>query len=463
MSASRLRLRIALGFAVVFALALGVLATVSVTYLRRESERRLDGRLSAVTRDVVTGVDRELEESPDSSIAFAAHEVVYEWPANGDAFVVLDSLGSQVTALDRDSTAAVVLAAAHSAGDSASFDVRHGAAQYRVIARTVTLAGTRRRTARRFTVLAFGSTQSIEEDVRVLGSALAVAAPLILLLSLGAGYLLSGRALAPVADLGQSIAGIAPTNLTERLAVSGSGDEVDRLAVEFNSLMSRLDDAQRQNRGFIREAAHQIRTPLTLVLGEAANVLEHPDADAAGLRAALQRVGGAAEQMRRRVVELFLLAEAQSGEPVRLEDDVELDGLVLDTTDLMRGRAASLGRQLAIGTADHLIVRANAALLREALLELIENGCRHGVAGGTVAVSAFHTADGARIAVRSSGDPFTLGARTGNGDRVGGLGLPIVRWIAEAHGGTLTIERAAADNVVVLTLPLSPSSTRLQA
>jgi signal transduction histidine kinase len=108
-------------------------------------------------------------------------------------------------------------------------------------------------------------------------------------------------------------------------------------------------------------------------------------------------------------------------------------------------------------------VRANAALLREALLELIENGCRHGVAGGTVAVSAFHTADGARIAVRSSGDPFTLGARTGNGARVGGLGLPIVRWIAEAHGGTLTIERAAADNVVVLTLPLSPSSTRLQA
>ena len=111
MPASRLRLRIALGFAVVFAAALAIFAAASVTYLRRESERRLDGRLGAVARDVVAGVQRELEESPDSTIGFASHEVVYEWPANGDAFVVLDATGRAVAALDRDSTASAVVAA----------------------------------------------------------------------------------------------------------------------------------------------------------------------------------------------------------------------------------------------------------------------------------------------------------------------------------------------------------------
>ena len=69
-------------------------------------------------------------------------------------------------------------------------------------------------------------------------------------------------------SLVQAIAGIAPTDLSRRIPVSGSGDEVDRLAAEFNGMMGRLAEAQRRNQGFIREAAHQIRTPLTLVLGE---------------------------------------------------------------------------------------------------------------------------------------------------------------------------------------------------
>ena len=230
MSASRLRVRIAAGFAAVFALALGALAVASVTYLRRESERRLEHRLGRVAVDVGAGVERELRESPDSSLAFAANEVVYEWPANGDAFVVLDTSGRGVAALDRDSTASTVVRSFPARGTATTFDVPRAEVRYRAVATAVTIPARPRFPSRRFTVIAFGSTQGIEEDVRVLGGALAVAAPLILLLSLGAGYLLAGRALAPVAELGREIAGIAPTDLSRRIPVSGSGDEVDRLA-----------------------------------------------------------------------------------------------------------------------------------------------------------------------------------------------------------------------------------------
>lgn len=459
MSASRLRVRIAGGFAAVFAVVLGVIAVAAVSHLRRESERRLERRLESVVVDVGEGVAREFRESPDSSLTFAAHEVVHEWPLNGDAFIVLDSTGTAVAALGRDSTVTAVVDALHrtvrTPRDSVTFEVRFGDAHYRAVAEPTVLLPRRGAASRRMMVVAFGSTQGIEEDVRVLGGTLAVVAPLILLLSIGAGYLLAGRALAPVAELGQEIAGIAPSDLSRRIAVTGSGDEVDRLAVEFNSMMARLDDTQRRNRGFIREAAHQIRTPLTLVLGEAAHALGGAPDDPERYRSALQRVGGAAEQMRRRVDELFLLAEAQSGEPVRLEDDVELDGLLLDATDLMRGRAAALGRQLAIGEAEHVTVRGNEALLREAMLELIENGCRHGAADGVVTVSARRSGAGARIAVRSAGAPFVLPAAETGGNRVSGLGLPIVRWIAESHGARLSVERDGAENMVVLEFPVA--------
>jgi signal transduction histidine kinase len=455
MAASRLRLRIAGGFAAVFAVALGVVALASVTYLRRESEQRLERRLARVVVDVGAGVERELQESPDSSIAFAAHEVVFEWPANGDAFVVLDTAKRLLTALDRDSTAVTIAQAMAMRTDSSTFEVRRGDVRYRAVAREVTLPTRRTGAVRRFTVVAFGSTQGIEEDVRTLGGALAVVAPLILLLSLGAGYLLAGRALAPVAQLGSEIAGIAPSDLSHRIPSSGSGDEVDRLAAEFNDMMGRLGDAQRRNQGFIREAAHQIRTPLTLVLGEAAHALGDAEGDLGRYRLALQRVGGAAEQMRRRVDELFLLAEAQSGEPVRLEDDVELDGLLLDSTDLMRGRAAALGRSLAIGLAEHITLRGNEALLREALLELLENGLRHGAPDRAVTASAQRGETGARIVVRSAGTPFILPPDETGSARASGLGLPIVRWIAHAHAGTLSLEHEGGDNLLVLTLPLS--------
>ncbi|MGH7656117.1 MAG: sensor histidine kinase, partial [Gemmatimonadaceae bacterium] len=215
--------------------------------------------------------------------------------------------------------------------------------------------------------------------------------------------------------------------------------------------LQRLDDVQRRNRGFIREAAHQIRTPLTLVLGEAGHELAATSTTPDRMRATLSRIRTAAEQMRRRVDELFLLAEAQAGEKVRLEDDVELDGLVLDCTDLMRERASSLGRSLAIGKAEHVVVRGSAPLLQEALVELIENACRHGSAGAPVTVSSAAAAGGATLEVTSGGEAFVLAPRQDTG-APDGLGLPIVEWIARAHGGELKIQREGKLNVITMVL-----------
>ena len=122
----------------------------------------------------------------------------------------------------------------------------------------------------------------------------------------------------------------------------------------------------------------------------------------------------------------------------------------------MRSRASDLGRPLAIGKAEHVVVRGNAALLQEALVELIENGCRHAKAGAPVTVSSYAGAQVALHEVESPGEPFSLPLRSDSAVPEG-LGLAIVDWIAAAHGGELRVARDGERNVVTLQLPVGPS------
>lgn len=448
LSFSRLRLRLAAGFALAFALGLGVVAASSLGYLWSRSNRRLSGHLVRVVRDVAAAMEFELNEGPNRTLHDAALEAKAEWPLNRDLWAVLDEQGGLVASRDSANELERVLNAPPSGRVVDRFGVERPSADLRAVRRSFVLPHDSGGQLR-FSVVAVASIEGIETDSEMLARVLAIGAPLILLTSLAAGYALARRALRPVDGLREAIAGIGPTDLGRRLPVREPADEIDALAEQFNALLGRLDDAQRRNRLFVREAAHQIRTPLTLVLGEAAHELSGQDTDGAG-RAALSRIQRAAELMGRRVDELFLLAEADSGEPVQLDEEVELDGLVLECTDMMRARAQALGRSLALGPVAPAVVRANARLLREALLELLENGCRHGASTAPVTASVRVTGDVATIEIRSALD-VAKSAAVGQGH---GLGLAIVSWIAAVHGGAFEGRAQAGVEVAELSLPL---------
>ena len=452
MALSRLRLRLAGGFALVFGAGLLLLAVGSLSYLWRESNRRLDARLLAVIDGVSAGLRRELAETPDSSVAFAAREVLAEWPANESAVAIFAADGQSLAAVDRDSALTAVQDAWRKRGDDSPFAVERLGTDFRAIGRTVRVSFAAGRPPFELKVVAFRSTEGIEEDTRLLAGTLAVAAPLIVLMSLVAGYVMARRALRPVDALGAAMHSMAPADLSRRLSIGDPADEVDAVAVEFNALLQRLDESQRRNRGFVREAAHQIRTPLTLVLGEAAYVLDGARRDPAELAAALARVRVAAEQMRRRVDELFLLAEAEAGEQMRLEDAVELDGLALECTDLMRGRATALGRTLALGEVQPVTVKGNEPLLREALLELLENGCRYG--GAAAPVTTEVRLEGPQVVVEVS---TAVATEAAPGEMGRGLGTAIVTWIAVGHGGSFDVVHDAATHRARLRLPVATS------
>lgn len=455
---SRLRMRLAAWFALAFVAALSLLNLVLYAYLRHQSDQRLtrDLRRSAVELAVL--IRDEYLEQPANGLQAAAREALMEWPPRSESFVAYGESGARLA--ERGDTALLhAMPARLAATPPAVRDVQIGRAH------PVRLVTLRPKETPRIYVVASGSTDRVIEENEALALWLGFSTPLVLALSLGGGYVLSRRALIPIRQLEREVAALAPDALDRRLPVAAAPDEIDQLAQQFNGLLERLERAQTQNRRFIRQATHQIRTPLTLVLGEAALSLDRPRTPVEQT-AALQRVRAAAQQMKRRVDELFLLAQAEAGERPDLGEIVELDGLVLECADLMRGRAQALGRRLELCRVDPLSVRGNEALLKEALLELIENACRHGGADHPIGISTFVADCSACLVVASQGSAVPVLENGVENSRLGapdlgeahGLGLTIVRWIASEHGGGMSYERNAGLNVYGLRLPMLPTS-----
>lgn len=436
MALSRLRIRLAGVFALTLAAALVLVATASLGWLWRESTLRLNTRVTRIAALVEEAIVREQAESPDSSLSFALDEVRRDWVWSGDQWIVLDTSGNLISTVANAATVTRINRAWRAAPPSEAgqrFDSDVEGDDLHGVVRQVP----RRGRAPAYTVLAFASSEGIERDTEGLAVALAIAAPMIVLVSMAGGYLLARRALQPVQALGTALEQIGATDLSARVPVNAVPDEVDQLAIRFNDLLARVESAQEQNRRFVREAAHQVRTPLTLVRGEADLALATDTRSASELAAALSRIRSASEQMQRRVDELMLLAEAEAGVRIDLRELVELDGLTLEAVDLFRARATQLGRSLALGEVHEVRVRGNSALLREAVLELLENACRHGAAQTQVTVSVRHDDERAIISVESASDVAESSARPGRG-----VGQRIVQWIAEGHGGAFSVQRS---------------------
>ncbi|MEP6573641.1 MAG: HAMP domain-containing sensor histidine kinase [Gemmatimonadota bacterium] len=447
MALSRLRLRLAAGFAVAMLAGLGTLDITLYEYLNSGAIRRLDDRLRSSADGLVAAITREYGESGGSTLGTATKAALEEWPRGNEGFVVLAPDGHRAGALEP----VVPLPSAIDSLADSTFP--RPSAEIRVV-------HVRHEGVPAFSLAAFESTAEVRAEAESLALWLLASAPITLLLSLTGGYLLARRALAPFDTMALTLSEMAPGDLERRLPVAAAPDELDRLATQVNALLERLYRSQQQTRSFLQQAAHQLRTPLTVVRGESALALDRTRT-AEAYRQALGRIHLASEQMTRRVEELFLLARAEAGERPPLGLAVELDAVALEAADVMRGRAQLLTRRLELGRVDAVEIRGNPALLREAAIELIENACRHGTGNEPVRISAYASGGFGRLEVSNDGPPIEAGSAGENG-RGGHLGLSILGWIATTHGGSLRFERTAEINLVAIEIPLAPSTSEPQ-
>lgn len=442
MPLSRLRLRLTASFALAFCAGLFLLSVTLVLFARRASNGRLTRELYAEAAQLAGSVVLEYQESPPDSVEGAVRATLDEWPGRPEAFGLYRMDGRRIAATGPDSLLRALPATLPPEGAGPA-DTGAEMAHIRLVPYDVPDPG--------FRVMVAGRATRLDAETEGMSLWLLRSVPMTVAFSLAAGYLLSRRALRDVSRLEHAIGAINPNALDTRLPVQKPADELGQLATRFNTLLQRLQDSQAQNQQFLEQAAHQIRTPLTLVLGEADLALGNvSSAEARG--EALRRIHLAATQMRRRVEELLLLARASAGERVARTDAVELDGLALECADLMRGRAQVLGRRLELFRVEPLVLTASEPLLREAVVELLENGCRHGAPMTPVQLSVYRDGGDAVLEVANGIPPGVAWPLDPSNHR--GLGLQVVRYIAHEHGGRLVQSSTPAALVSALRLPL---------
>jgi len=447
MPLSRLRLHLAAWFGAAFIVGLLVLDAGFFAYSGRKAEARLTRDLGTTASGVASAIRAEVPHHGDSLPA-AVVEVLGEWPPGPIAIVVWGRDGKLLGGRGSNSLRDVVTRLPAGPPGLSSLQVpldKEGDARLALYRDTASNAPS---------VAAILSTGQMREEDAVLAGWLLFSLPLVLLIAMAGGYVLARRALAPVRELSSRAAAIDPEALHTRLPVRTPPDEIDALADQFNQLLERLERSQATNRTFIARAAHQLKTPLTVVRGESTLGLERPRR-VEEYEAILRRIELSADQMSRRVGELILLARATAGDRPPMEDDVELDGLAWQCADLMRSRAQVTRHRLELGDVEPLTIRGNEDLMREACLELVENACRHAPADTPIRLSVVARGGAAELAVTSGGPPFDPGRRPTRVDEAldGGLGLTIVEWIAAVHGGSLATSPREGANAFVIRLP----------
>lgn len=283
-----------------------------------------------------------------------------------------------------------------------------------------------------------------------------VGIPLFVLSAGVLGWWLTGRTLQPVGQMADAASRIAPASGT-RLPVSNADDELGRLGVRFNDLLDRLDGALSQQRRFLADAAHELRTPIARMRArvELAQLQAHEQAASPAEReeilGALDRELRAVSQQ---VDELLQLANADAAGEAPLADlqRIFLDDVISDAAPRWQPQAEQLGVTLAFGAIEECPVHADPVLLARLVGVLIDNALRYGASPGTVRVSVTAEAPHALLTVEDDGagipepdrprifDRFFRGesARTRRPDG-SGLGLAIAAWIARQHGGAIAV------------------------
>ena len=430
-----LQARLVLAAAGAILVAVGLFAAATVLLVEHDLRGSLDTSLRqratqvaelAVSAPAVL-TDPGALESPVSGRQIAV-EVL---DASGRLLARSETLGAHL--LPEDPLARTALAQGRAGFENLRVDGR----PFRLYAAPIAQAGG---PASGGAVLAASDTGDIDETVGHLGVIIAASGVGAALLAALAAFMLTAQGLRPLRRLAAGAAEIERTaDPSKRLQQPAAADEIGALTGVLNRMLSSLDRARASERRFLADASHELRTPVTALLGNVEYAQRHgADSEVlADLRDDAARLG--------RLVDDLLVLERAGAPAAEASEAVQLDELVRETV-----RSNGHGR-LRIGELDPARVRGERDSLARALSNLIENALVHGPPEGSVTVGVRVDRGRALLAVSDEGagpaganrerlfERFWRGAEA-SGRPGSGLGLAIVQAIAERHGGAVSVE-----------------------
>lgn len=324
------------------------------------------------------------------------------------------------------------------------------------------------------TLLLVGSSlERIHRDVALLDRLVAIAIGVILLIAPPCGYWLAGRATRPLAEIISMMAQVRPANLDERLPLRGTGDELDQLSVTFNRLLDRIGAYVQENRDFLANAAHELRTPLAAIRSSVEVALAG-DRQREEYEELLGEIIEESSSLELLVNQLLLLAETEAERLKIQKERVRLDELVEKAMDMFGGVAEFRDIELSCPGLPAVEVEGNRQHLRQVIYNLLDNAIKFTAAGGRVRVDLKIDQPAGKVVFRVEDtgvgmsaddlphvfDRFFCGdkARHRAGELRGtGLGLSICLAIVRAHEGTITVDSLPGKGTTfIVRLPLHP-------
>lgn len=479
-----MRARLTFWYTAVLALVLLVFAVSTYYYLARAARQRTDDSLSDTAGSLISTFNSEMGDENQPADA-AVREVARSFHFPDRQVVVFDDRSKVVVASERAYNLPLEsswfnLASAQpqlkSLLDSAS---RYGRAYdtflnsedgLRVLAVAVP--------AGRQHEYLFAVANELHDQDKTLGQArqaFYVAIPMALLLASLGGYFLARKSLAPVITMGEQAARIGASNLNERLPEPPNNSELGRLAHIFNELLKRLDDSFAQQKRFMADASHELRTPVAVVCGESEVALSQPTRNEQEYRESLAIVNDEGQRLTRMVEDLFTLARADAGEYPLALTDFYLDESMNECVRSVRSLAAQKDLDVSYQPpAKEIAFRGDEPLVRRMVLNLLHNAIKFTPTSGQVRVSVKENERQCEIVVSDNGPGIPPEAQAHVFDRFfrvdkarsrdeslngsgAGLGLSIAKWVAELHGGTIVLDGSNGQGArFVISLPNHP-------
>jgi two-component system OmpR family sensor kinase len=417
--------------------------------------RRVDRELDGLNATIVNVLRDELNETGNA--ALAARQARLTVAAPGRAIAILDNRGVPLGATWNGLSLPEPLPDAQG---TRIWTTATSSGAWRVHARPQTFGPTT------LVLLIASPLTDVLRERREVQEAMWIGIPIAIVLAAAGGLWLASVGLRPITNMA-SRAGRIPLTGMEDLGESDRRDELGQLARAFNGLVARLRAALQTQRQFMADASHELRTPVSVIRSAADVTLGRERREESEYREALSIVDGQARRVGRLVDDMLVLARADAGgyplRPVHLY----FDDLVAECSRTLELLARERGVALQARSPGELPMSGDEDLLRRMLLNIVQNAIHHTRTGGAVTIDAEPSADGIVVSVSDEGPGIPAAERQRIFDRFvqldparratgSGLGLPIARWIAEAHGGSLSLTASsAAGSTFTVILPRS--------
>lgn len=295
--------------------------------------------------------------------------------------------------------------------------------------------------------------------------------PLLILLAALGGYWITKKAFRPVTRITEAAAQISSgSDLSKRIELEGADDEIDTLAKTFDGMFARLEDAFEAERQFTDDASHELRTPTSVIIAQAECGLQLPDLESK--QQALQGVLQQAGKMSKLVNQLLQLSRADRHKESLHLEEFDLSELTEMVAEEAQGLAESKAVTLTAEIEPGILVKADQTLMMRIWLNLLTNAVKYGRQQGQIWLALKSDGKNAVGTVRDDGIGISAAelpkiwkrfyrvntARSSGDDSGTGLGLAMVKWMVESHGGTVSaVSTLGAGSTFSFTIPLRPS------